>query len=99
MRSGILLPLAALATVVVAQLETLAKAKGFVYFGTATDNPELTDAPYVSLLSNISDFGQITPGNVRLPKKYWLRWLLIRFTESEMGYDRALAECFQLYQG
>ncbi|MFE6335042.1 endo-1,4-beta-xylanase [Streptomyces sp. NPDC057798] len=31
------------------------------YFGSATDNPELTDAPYVSLLG--SEFDQITPGN------------------------------------
>jgi len=31
------------------------------YFGSATDNPELSDAPYVAILT--SEFGEITPGN------------------------------------
>ena len=31
------------------------------YFGSATDNPELSDAPYVAILG--SEFNQITPGN------------------------------------
>ncbi|CAZ84788.1 unnamed protein product [Tuber melanosporum] len=34
-----------------------------LYFGSATDNPELTDAQYCTLLSNTKEFGQITPGN------------------------------------
>lgn len=46
-----------------AQLNTLAKAAGKLYFGTATDNPEITDAAYLAILSNTSEFGQITPGN------------------------------------
>jgi len=50
-----------------AQLNELAKAAGKLYFGTATDNPELTgnatNVEYVSILSNTSEFGQITPGN------------------------------------
>ncbi|KAN0096817.1 glycoside hydrolase family 10 protein [Hyaloscypha variabilis] len=50
-----------------AQLNTLAKAAGLKYFGTATDNPELTDTAYVAALSNTSDFGQITPGNSQKP--------------------------------
>ena len=44
----------------VTTLQSLAAAKGR-YFGSATDNPELTDAAYVSILG--SEFGQITPGN------------------------------------
>lgn len=47
-----------------AQLNTLAKANGLKYFGTATDNYELANAPYLALLSNTSDFGQITPSNM-----------------------------------
>ncbi|GLI03272.1 endo-1,4-beta-xylanase [Phytohabitans aurantiacus] len=43
------------------------------YFGSATDNPELTDAPYVSILS--SEFNQITPGNT-------MKW---QFTEPQQG--------------
>ncbi|KAF8972151.1 endo-1,4-beta-xylanase C precursor [Flammula alnicola] len=46
-----------------AGLALLAKAAGKTYFGSATDNPELIDAPYVAILSNTSEFMQITPGN------------------------------------
>jgi endo-1,4-beta-xylanase len=42
------------------QLNTLAVAAGKKYFGTATDNPELTDTPYVAQLGNTADFNQIT---------------------------------------
>jgi endo-1,4-beta-xylanase len=45
------------------QLNTLAVAAGKIYFGTATDNPELTDSAYVAQLGNTSDFNQITAGN------------------------------------
>ncbi|RAL15178.1 putative endo-1,4-beta-xylanase [Aspergillus homomorphus CBS 101889] len=44
-------------------LDQAAVAKGLLYFGTATDNPELTDIPYLTQLNNTADFGQITPGN------------------------------------
>ncbi|KAH7308033.1 glycoside hydrolase superfamily, partial [Stachybotrys elegans] len=46
-----------------ANLHDLMVAAGKLYFGTATDNPELTDEPYVALLSDTSMFGQVTPGN------------------------------------
>ncbi|KAF7771591.1 CAZyme family GH10 [Agaricus bisporus var. burnettii] len=45
------------------QLNTLAVRAGKKYFGTATDNPELGDAPYVAQLGNTADFNQITAGN------------------------------------
>ncbi|KAJ7126332.1 glycoside hydrolase superfamily [Mycena epipterygia] len=45
-------------------LNTLAKANaGKLYFGSATDNPELPDTAYVAILQNNAQFGQITPGN------------------------------------
>ncbi|KAL1960136.1 hypothetical protein VTO42DRAFT_308 [Malbranchea cinnamomea] len=44
-------------------LNARAKAAGKLYFGSATDNPELSDSAYVNILSNSEDFGQITPGN------------------------------------
>ncbi|KAL7276594.1 hypothetical protein RUND412_000397 [Rhizina undulata] len=44
-------------------LNTLAKAKGLQYFGSATDNGELSDTTYVSILEDSKEFGQITPGN------------------------------------
>ena len=47
----------------VAGLHALAKAAGKLYFGTATDNPELTDQPYVAILNAAQMFGQITAAN------------------------------------
>ncbi|KAF2112353.1 glycoside hydrolase superfamily [Lophiotrema nucula] len=44
-------------------LNTRAVAAGKEYFGTGTDNHELTDMAYVTALSNTADFGQITVGN------------------------------------
>ncbi|KAF7797213.1 hypothetical protein EIP86_008405 [Pleurotus ostreatoroseus] len=46
-----------------AKLHTLAKAAGKLYFGSATDNPELTDTAYTAILDDNTMFGQITPGN------------------------------------
>src|SRR4051812_21103973 len=43
------------------------------YFGSATDNPEFTDAAYLKLLG--SEFGQTTPGNA-------MKWYA---TEPERG--------------
>ena len=58
-----LLPLLVILPSVLGQLNTLAKAKGLQYFGSATDNGELTDTKYLSILSDTANFGQITPGN------------------------------------
>ncbi|KAF2013621.1 glycoside hydrolase family 10 protein [Aaosphaeria arxii CBS 175.79] len=44
-------------------LNTRAVAAGKEYFGSATDNGELSDIPYLEGLSNTADFGSITPGN------------------------------------
>ncbi|CAG8977729.1 hypothetical protein HYALB_00012164 [Hymenoscyphus albidus] len=63
MHLSLLLPAAALLPQAFAQLDTLAKAKGWKYFGSATDNGELSDAPYVEILSKNTEFGQITPSN------------------------------------
>lgn len=46
-----------------AQLNELAKAAGKKYFGTATDTGELSNFPYYSVLTNTSEFGQLTPAN------------------------------------
>ena len=51
------------------------------YFGSATDSPELSDAPYVAVLN--SEFGQITPGND-------MKW---SYTEPAQGqFDFAQAD-------
>lgn len=45
---------------VVAQLNTLAQAAGKQYFGTATDNSELSNTGYLAQLENTQDFHQLT---------------------------------------
>lgn len=57
-----------------ASLNTIAKAAGKLYFGSATDNPEFSDASYVADLSNAQMFGQITPGNS-------MKWVHIRISD------------------
>ncbi|KIK63548.1 glycoside hydrolase family 10 protein [Collybiopsis luxurians FD-317 M1] len=46
-----------------ASTNTVAKGIGKLYFGSATDNPELPDTAYETILNNTGFFGQITPGN------------------------------------
>ncbi|KAF7960707.1 hypothetical protein EAE96_000381 [Botrytis aclada] len=63
------------------QLDTLAKAAGLKYFGSATDNGELTDTEYTAILSNNSQFGQITPGNTQ-------KWQYIEPTQNTFSYTQ-----------
>lgn len=58
-----------------AQLHKLAVAAGLKYFGTATDNGELTNSSLVAILSDPDEFGQITPGNTQ-------KWY---YTETTQG--------------
>lgn len=51
------------ATAVVPGLNYLARNAGKLYFGTATDNPELNDTTYTSIMDNYLHFGQLTPAN------------------------------------
>ncbi|RDW68232.1 putative endo-1,4-beta-xylanase [Coleophoma crateriformis] len=81
MRSSSLLSVAALLPFAYAQLNDLAKAAGLTYFGSATDNSELTDTEYTSILSNTSEFGQITPGNTQ-------KWEYTEATEGTFDYTK-----------
>jgi endo-1,4-beta-xylanase len=80
MHFSTIVPLALLPTAF-AQLNTLAKAKGFKYFGSATDNPEFSDAAYVSILSNTAEFGQITVGNSQ-------KWEYIEPSQNSFRYTQ-----------
>lgn len=51
------------ATLAYAQLNDAAKAAGKKYFGSAVDNADLSDSAYVAILSNNTEFGQVTPAN------------------------------------
>jgi endo-1,4-beta-xylanase len=46
-----------------AQLNKLAVAAGLKYFGTAVDNPGLSNNAYMAIAKNKDEFGQITPAN------------------------------------
>ncbi|KAI0262787.1 glycoside hydrolase superfamily [Gloeopeniophorella convolvens] len=46
-----------------AKLNAVAQKAGKKYFGTATDNNELSDTAYVNILKDNAQFGQITPAN------------------------------------
>jgi endo-1,4-beta-xylanase len=63
------------------QLNTLAKAKGLLYFGSATDNGELTDTAYTAILSDTANFGQITPGNTQ-------KWDSIEPSQNSFSYTK-----------
>ncbi|KAK7053229.1 hypothetical protein VNI00_003854 [Paramarasmius palmivorus] len=63
-------------------LHSLAKSKGKVYFGSATDNPELSDTAYVNYLSNANMFGQITPGNA-------LKWDATEPSRGNFNFNNA----------
>ncbi|KAE8393556.1 glycoside hydrolase superfamily [Aspergillus alliaceus] len=64
-----------------AGLHDAAVAKGLLYFGTATDNPELTNTPYVAQLNNTGDFGQITPGNSQ-------KWDATEPTQNQFSFTK-----------
>ncbi|KAI1360987.1 family 10 glycosyl hydrolase [Xylaria arbuscula] len=63
-----------------AQLNKLAQAAGKLYFGSATDNGELTDTAYLAILSDTDEFGQITPGNAQ-------KWQYIEPSQGTFAYD------------
>lgn len=71
-----------------AQLNELAKKAGKLYFGTATDNDELSTKQYFDILTDGKEFGQLTPANgmkVCFPAPF--RFLLTSFTEQVYRED------------
>jgi endo-1,4-beta-xylanase len=60
-------------------LAQLAEAQGR-YFGSATDNPELSDAAYVAILTG-GEFDQTTPGNS-------MKWDTVEPTQGQFSYTK-----------
>lgn len=60
-------------------LGALAAAKGR-YFGSATDNPELSNTTYASILG--SEFGEITPGNT-------MKWAYTEPSQNSFNFSQA----------
>jgi endo-1,4-beta-xylanase len=77
--------LAALAAIPLAsaQLNQLAQDAGKMYFGTATDNGELNNTQYVNILTNTSEFGQLTPSNGQKV----LFYIFLPFRDADMVYQ------------
>ncbi|KAI4521349.1 glycoside hydrolase family 10 protein [Schizophyllum commune Loenen D] len=63
-------------------LNAIAQAAGLKYLGSATDNPELTDTDYVAILSDSSEFGQLTSGNS-------MKWDATEPTQGQFSFDNA----------
>ncbi|KAL9110354.1 MAG: hypothetical protein Q9227_005085 [Pyrenula ochraceoflavens] len=61
-------------------LNSAAVAAGKTYFGSATDNSELSDTAYVTELSNTGDWGQITPANS-------MKWDSIEPSQNTFSYS------------
>lgn len=80
MRVSSALPVLALLPSAYGQLNKLAKAKGLKYFGSATDNHELDDSAYTTILSDINEFGQITVGNQQ-------KWQYSEPTQNTFDYS------------
>jgi endo-1,4-beta-xylanase len=62
------------------QLNKLANAKG-KFVGSATDNGELSDAPYKAILTDTNEFGQITVGNTQ-------KWQYTEPTQNTFDWTR-----------
>lgn len=72
-------------TAVVPGLNDLARSAGKLYFGSATDNPELNDTTYTSILENYAMFGQITPGN----SMKWVHMSTFSLESTELTWSTA----------
>ena len=81
MHVSAVLPLVALLPTALGQLNKLAQARGLKYFGSATDNSELSDTQYVAILENTDNFGQITPGNTQ-------KWVYIEPEQNTFSYTQ-----------
>lgn len=60
-------------------LNDLARKAGLLYFGTAIDNPNLSNKEYTDIAYNEHNFGQVTPANgqkVRIPPSAFVFWEL-----------------------
>lgn len=57
------LGLLGLVPAVTAQLHSLAVDAGLLYFGTTIDGGYLSDAPYMAIVNDVEEFGQLVPEN------------------------------------
>jgi endo-1,4-beta-xylanase len=85
---------AAPASTSTAKLNILAHHHGKLYFGSATDNPDLSNSSYVAIFNDTTTFGQTTAANamkwVRPDQPAYYDYLVLRFvpqdaTEPEQG--------------
>lgn len=60
-------------------LNEYAQRHGLMYFGTATDNPELTDTAYRRILDDRLQFGQLTAANACKWVRSFLNFVITHF--------------------
>lgn len=73
---------AAPASTSTAKLNTLAKQQGKVYFGSATDNPDLNNSSYVTIFDDTTMFGSTTAANAMK----WVSHIILLGTTSRPSY-------------
>ncbi|KAK0707348.1 glycoside hydrolase superfamily [Lasiosphaeris hirsuta] len=71
--------LLAVAVPAACQLDKWAKAAGLKYFGTAVDNPSLSNQGYMKIARDKDEFGQITPANGQ-------KWSNTESSQGRFGY-------------
>ncbi|KAF9450085.1 glycoside hydrolase family 10 protein [Macrolepiota fuliginosa MF-IS2] len=74
--------LLALLPAALGQLNTAARVAGKKYFGTATNEFQFSDAPYLAELNNTQDFGQLTPANA-------MKWELTELVQGQFTFENA----------
>ena len=62
------------------QLNKWAKAAGLKYFGTAVDNPSLSNQAYMLIARDSDEFGSVTPANGQ-------KWSNTEGSQGRFSYD------------
>lgn len=66
-------------SLVSAQLHSLAVDAGLAYFGTAVDGGYTSDAPYMAIVNDVDEIGQLVPENGQ-------KWQYTEPTQGQFSY-------------